>query len=143
MKGKNTGTTMSQPTVVQAAALPWETWPDADIAARSQVIWKDLISGDRTPSQALSLGLGQVAPGHRLARHHHASPEVYYIFEGTGEIEIDNQVWAVGAGAAVFIPGHAVHQLHNTGSAPLHFVYVFPVDSVQELVYHFVPDRAE
>jgi mannose-6-phosphate isomerase-like protein (cupin superfamily) len=131
---------MTLPIVVQEANIPWATWPDAAIAARSAVVWKDLISGDRTASHALSLGIGCILPGHTLARHHHTNSEVYYVLDGTGMVGINTATYPVSAGTAVFIPEHALHHMQNTGSTALQFVYVFPVDSVQELVYQFVAE---
>jgi oxalate decarboxylase/phosphoglucose isomerase-like protein (cupin superfamily) len=43
----------------------------------------------------------------------------------------------VRAGTAVFIPGHAEHAVRNTGTKPLHFVYVFPIHSFDEVEYEF------
>jgi len=128
---------MTLPIVIQEAALPWETWPDAAVAARSGVVWKDLIRADRTSSRAVSLGLAHVRIGQVLARHWHAAPEVYYILRGTGIVTIAADAYAVAPGTAVFLPANAPHQLENTGATPLEFIYVFPIDSPEQLEYHF------
>jgi len=128
---------MTLPIVIQEAALSWETWPDATVAARSGIVWKDLIRADRTASQALSLGLGHLPAGQVLTRHWHAAPEVYYIVRGTGVVSIAADAYPVAPGTAVFLPANAPHELKNTGATPLEFIYVFPIDSPDELEYHF------
>ena len=128
---------MTLPIIVQEASLPWETWSDTTVAARSDVVWKDLIRADRTSSQALSLGLAHVPIGQVLVRHWHAAPEVYYILRGTGIVTIAADAYAVASGTAVFLPASTPHQLENTGATPLEFIYVFPIDSPDQLEYHF------
>jgi quercetin dioxygenase-like cupin family protein len=128
---------MAAPTIIQADALPWETWRDPALAERSPVRWKDLIGRERGASQAMSLGIAEILPGATLARHHHAAPEIYYLLSGTGNVEVDGIDYPVAAGAAVFIPGGAPHAFSNTGASTITFVYVFPVDAFADLVYMF------
>jgi quercetin dioxygenase-like cupin family protein len=117
--------------------VPWETWRDPGLAERSPVRWKDLIGRERGASQALSLGEAEILPGATLARHRHDAPEVYYLLSGAGSVEVDGTDYPVAAGAAVFIPGGALHAFSNTGATTIAFVYVFPVDAFVDLVYTF------
>jgi quercetin dioxygenase-like cupin family protein len=128
---------MATPTIIQAAGLPWETWPDPALAGRSPVRWKDLIGRERGASQALSLGVAEIPPGAMLARHRHAVPEIYYVLGGAGSVEVDGQDYPATAGSAIFIPGGATHSFTNTGEITIAFVYVFPVDAFADLVYTF------
>jgi quercetin dioxygenase-like cupin family protein len=128
---------MAAPTIIQADALPWETWRDPALAERSPVRWKDLIGRERGASQAMSLGIAEIPPGTTLARHRHAAPEIYYLLSGTGNVEVDGIDYPVAAGVAVFIPGGAPHAFSNTGASTITFVYVFPVDAFADLVYAF------
>ena len=128
---------MAAPTIVQAADTPWETWPDPALAQASPVRWKDLIGRQRGASQAMSLGVAEIPPGAILARHRHAAPEIYYLLSGTGNVEVDGRNYPVAAGAAVFIPGGALHAFGNIGASTITFVYVFPVDAFADLVYEF------
>jgi quercetin dioxygenase-like cupin family protein len=128
---------MAQPTIVDGASAPWETWRDPALAERSPVRWRDLIGREPGASHAISLGVAEIPPGAELARHRHAAPEVYYLISGAGRVEVDGQGYDVAAGAAVFIPGGAEHAFANTGDRPISFVYVFPVDTFAELVYEF------
>jgi quercetin dioxygenase-like cupin family protein len=128
---------MAAPTIIQAAGLPWETWPDSALAERSPVRWKDMIGRDRNASQALSLGVAEIPVGATLARHRHAAPEIYYVLSGAGRVEVDGKDYSATAGSAIFIPGGALHAFSNTGAVTIAFVYVFPVDAFADLVYEF------
>jgi quercetin dioxygenase-like cupin family protein len=128
---------MAVPTIIQAAGVQWETWPDPALAERSPVHWKDLIGRERGASQSLSLGVGEIPPGATLARHCHAAPEIYYLLSGAGSVEVDGKDYPATAGAAIFIPGGAMHAFSNTGALTITFVYIFPVDAFDDLVYEF------
>jgi quercetin dioxygenase-like cupin family protein len=99
------------------------------------VRWRTLTSADRTPTHALTTGILEIAPGARLALHRHAPPEVYYICEGNAVVTLDGADHPVGAGAAVFIPGHTAHAVVNPGPGRLRLFYSFPVDSYHEIEY--------
>src|SRR5215218_8634590 len=110
---------MAVPTITHAAGLSWETWRDPALAERSPVRWKDLIGRERGASQALSLGVAEIPPGAALARHRHDAPEIYYLLSGAGSVEVDGTNYPVAAGAAVFIPGGALHAFSNTGATTI------------------------
>lgn len=126
-----------KPVVVDQAALDWEGWDDPAGAVRSGVRWKLLVSGDRSPSAGLVSGVGEVAPGGVLLRHHHEPEEVYYVVSGWGHIEIDGVRTDIGPGTAVFIPSNAKHALRCDGAEPLVFVFTFARDRFADVVYHF------
>ena len=129
----------ARPIVVHEEDAELESWGDA---ARGAVRWRTLLSGDRTASAALTLGVAELPPGADAPRpHRHAPPEAYYILEGTGVVEIDGREHAVRTGSAVFLPAGASHCLRNTGPGSLRLVYVFPVDSFEDVEYVF-PDEA-
>ena len=128
---------MATPTIIQAAGLPWETWPDRAVAERSRVRWKDLIGREQGTSQSLLLGIAEIPPGATLARHRHTAPEIYYVLAGAGHVEVDGQEYLATTGSAIFIPGDAMHGFNNTGAVTIIFVYVFAVDTFADLVYTF------
>ena len=123
--------------VVDQAALEWEGWDDPAIAARSAVRWKLLVSGERGPSAGLVTGVGEIAPGGVLLRHHHEPEETYYVVSGRGHVEIDGERTDVAPGTAVFIPPNARHALRCAGGEPLVFVFTFARDRFEDVVYHF------
>lgn len=124
-------------TLIDPDGLPWETWDDPALAARSEVRWKLIFSGRRTPTEALSFGLAELAPGEVLPLHHHAPAEIYQVLEGEGVTEVEGEPHRLRPGVSLFIPGNARHRTTNTGSGPLRCLFIFPTDSFEEIVYHF------
>ncbi|HET8728025.1 MAG TPA: cupin domain-containing protein [Alphaproteobacteria bacterium] len=122
---------------VAADEVSWETWDDPNLAARSPVRWRLIFSGRRTPTQAISMGLSELAPSGVLPLHHHASAEIYHVVDGTGVAEVEGVAHELSAGISLFIPPNARHRTINTGPAPLRVLFVFPTDSFEEVVYHF------
>lgn len=129
----------TRPIVVHEKDVQFEGREDA---SHGGVTWRTLLSGDRTPTSQLTLGVAEVPAGEETPRiHRHAAAEAYYVLEGIGVVEIDGSAHRVEKGSAVFLPGDSLHRLRNTGSVPLRLVYVFPVDAFEDVVYVF-PEEA-
>ena len=126
-----------EPVVVRESTREWETWPDQEVQKKGQTYWKTLVSGDITPSGALTMGIAKVPPGEALREHRHRQAEIYLVLEGKGSITIDGETRPISAGSAVFIPGNALHSCENTGSSDLRATYVFAADSFEEVEYVF------
>ena len=63
-------------------------------------------------TEAQSLAEATLAPGQGTQCHYHrVSEELYFVLEGGGQMEIDGERRAVGAGDTVLIPPGARHQL--------------------------------
>jgi mannose-6-phosphate isomerase-like protein (cupin superfamily) len=129
--------TPARPAVVREAEAPWEGAVDPALHALSPARWKRLVDGERTGSRALTVGTCEIPPGAALRRHHHAPGEVYYILEGEGVSEIGDVTTPVGPGTALYIPPDTPHRTRNTGPGPLRFVWIFPTDTLGEIVYHY------
>ena len=129
--------TVSKPAIVDQADLDWEGGSDAGLAVGSGIRWKMLIDGERMESTGLVTGIAEVMPGAALERHHHEPAEIYYIVSGRGEMEIDGRTTEVGPGCAIYIPPDARHAVRCTGAEPLAFVFSFPRDRFDQIVYHF------
>jgi quercetin dioxygenase-like cupin family protein len=127
----------SEPVIVDSASIEWETWPAALRDARGAVLSKTLLSGDRTPTCALTLGVDTLAPGQVLHEHRHEQAELYLVLAGTGEVTVDGAVRTVGPAVAIFLPGGARHGIRNTGAAELRLAYVFAADSFTDVEYDF------
>ncbi len=126
-----------RPIIINQAELDWEGWDDPDLAAKSPVRWKLLITGERGPSSGLVTGIAEVPPGASLLPHHHEPEETYYVVSGHGHMEIDNCEAALAPGSAVYIPPNAKHTVRCTGPEPLVFVFSFACDSFDQIAYHF------
>lgn len=108
-------------------------------AALGAVRWRTLISADRTPTDALTVGVAEIEVGESKSfrPHRHAQAEVYYILSGEGTVTISGADHPVRPGSAVFIPGGAAHGARNTGAQLLRLLYVFPARSFAEIHYEF------
>jgi mannose-6-phosphate isomerase-like protein (cupin superfamily) len=122
--------------VVHEAACPLEGWDDA---LRGKVLWRTLLSGDRTPTSQLTLGVTEVGPGQPspFHPHRHAQSEIYYVLSGEGIVHIAGDEHALRVGTSVFIPGGEWHGARNTGREPLRLLYVFAADSFSDVKYVF------
>lgn len=131
------------PVIVHLDECETESWEDG---RRGTVRWKTLLSGDRTNTESLTLGVAELPPGETeaLGRHRHDPPEVYYVLEGRGEVAIEERgkppaagPLALRPGCAVFIPGGAWHSVRNTGDRALRVLYAFATDTFGEISYQF------
>ena len=122
--------------VVHEAACPLEGWDDA---VRGKVVWRTLLSGDRTPTAQLTLGVTEVGPGQPspFSPHRHAAAEIYYVLSGEGVVHLDGVEHPLRAGTSVFIPGDTWHGARNTGRETLRLLYVFAADSFGDVQYVF------
>jgi len=116
----------------------WESWDDPEFAEKTKVRWKLIFSGQRTPTGLMSMGLAEIAPGGILPLHHHKPGEIYHVIDGEGVVEIEDVAHRLHSGVSVFIPPDAWHCTTTTGPKPLRFLFVFPTDSFEEIVYHFI-----
>jgi oxalate decarboxylase/phosphoglucose isomerase-like protein (cupin superfamily) len=130
----------NEPCVVHETDCPQEGWDDA---TRGRVVWRTLLSGDRTPTGSLTLGVVEIGPGDvkELYPHRHAQPEAYYILAGEGVVTLAGTGHPVRPGSAVFVPGNAAHCARNTGATQMRILYVFAADSFDEIRYEFESDE--
>ena len=67
-----------------------------------------------------SLAEATIGAGESTTRHYHrVSEQIYYLVEGTGEMELDGEVRAVGPGDAILIPPGSWHTIRATGDGPV------------------------
>jgi mannose-6-phosphate isomerase-like protein (cupin superfamily) len=101
--------------VIQEEDCEFEGSVEAEPGA---VRWRTLISGDRTPTTSLTVGVAELEPGEsRFFRlHKHAQVEVYYILSGEGSVTISGIDHPVRPRTTVFIPSGAEHSARNTGA---------------------------
>lgn len=79
---------------------------------------------DRTnaPVENQSLAEAALPPAGSTERHfHRQSEEIYFVLEGSGVMELDGEIRAVGPGDAVLIPPGAWHRI-EAGDAGLRFL---------------------
>lgn len=126
----------AHPYVVHESDCAVEDW---SAAGRHGVSWRTLLSADRTPTHSLTIGVAEIEPGapDDLHLHRHEPAEAYYFLSGTGVVSIDGVLHDVRTGSTVFVPPDAVHAVGNTGDDVLRLLYVFGVDSFDDVTYVF------
>lgn len=93
--------------------------PDLPVSHNPRISKRQLFANGEVPAitqiARATFPAGEVAPGHA-----HADMWEVFLFEsGTGELEIDGSVRAVGAGHAFLVAPGEVHEIRNTGNGPL------------------------
>jgi mannose-6-phosphate isomerase-like protein (cupin superfamily) len=127
----------SKAVVVDVSDRQREGWDDA---TRGSASWFTLLSGEVTPTNAMSAGIMEIPPnGGALKPHRHTQPEIYFVHEGSGFLTVDGVVTAIAKGMVAFVPGDAEHSLRNDADGVLRIFYVFPTDRFADVVYRFPP----
>jgi len=75
-------------------------------------------------AMTLCLGVVEIDPGHHSPLHRHRCEEVYYVVQGTGEIEVEGERYPLRPGCAVLNRPNVAHRVYNTGEEPLRLVVV-------------------
>ena len=123
------------PVVVGEDERAWEAMGGEE--ASDSVLFKTLISGGLTKSEALTAGVAKIPPGAALSKHRHRQAEVYLVLAGEGSVRVGEGVRSVRAGSAVFVPGGAVHSCENTSVSELRLAYILAADSFEDVEYVF------
>ncbi|KAH7024347.1 RmlC-like cupin domain-containing protein [Microdochium trichocladiopsis] len=136
-QGRRPGVIMHKPVV---SALQIDSFGDTKFG---NVTWQTLLSKPTTSTESMSVGIAVCPSGGSLALHQHMQAEVYYVLDGSGEVEIDGERHRVTEGAMLWIPGDAVHGVFCGPDESLRWLYVFSEDCFSNVVYRFQPMRQE
>jgi len=71
-----------------------------------------------------SLAHAKVKPGEITYAHRLKSSEVYYMLEGEGEMQIDDEKEKVSTGQVIYIPPNSVQRIKNTSTRDLTFLCI-------------------
>ena len=83
---------------------------------------RELLGLPTAPVRNQSLAEATLEPGQATERHYHAeTEEIYYLVEGSGEMELDGDRRPVSPGDAILIPPGAWHQI-TAGEERLRFL---------------------
>lgn len=97
-----------------------------------------LIEPTRVGSKTIGLGMAYYdMEGISGTLHSHPNLEqVTYVLSGQGVSVMDGDEALVGPGCAVYVPSGAKHQMRNSGSESLQFLFIFfPLGEEQSLEY--------
>jgi gentisate 1,2-dioxygenase len=85
-----------------------------------------LVTADRVPGTASSIGCSVFTPGTVLAPVRHETEELAYVVSGAGELRLDAGAVGFRAGDALHIPAGVWHAVANTGDDDVVMVFGFP-----------------
>jgi mannose-6-phosphate isomerase-like protein (cupin superfamily) len=84
---------------------------------------RELLGPITAPVSNQSLAEATLPPDGATERHYHRlSEELYYVVEGSGEMEVDGERAVVSPGDAVLIPAGAWHQIRANADGELRFL---------------------
>jgi mannose-6-phosphate isomerase-like protein (cupin superfamily) len=108
-------------TIADLATLTGNTFP-------ARRMGRGLVGQGPQPIQAkgFTMGYSILEPrGGQVPWHNQTQEEVYFIYQGKGEICVGEERRDIVAGQAVYLPPGVFHQLTNTGDEPMHMMYVY------------------
>ena len=84
---------------------------------------RELLAHRNSAIRHQSLAEARIPPGGSTAPHYHPqAEEIYYVLEGRGRMQIEDDVRDVGPGDAIAIPPGKRHQITTIGAEPLRFL---------------------
>lgn len=107
--------------IVDNASLPRASLPGIDHVT---------LAGSGQGLNRLSVWRQSVAPGSATPSHRHDCEEVVVILSGRGTLHMGGEVRPIGPETTIVVEPNAVHQLVNTGDAPLELIGIFSVSPV-------------
>jgi quercetin dioxygenase-like cupin family protein len=85
-----------------------------DVDPRDQTWVQELISGRRSGSNDLCIGLGRMMPGEYHIKHHHPDgSEFYYFITGECITYVDGEDIRCRPGTTIYLPPNCVHAVRN------------------------------
>jgi mannose-6-phosphate isomerase-like protein (cupin superfamily) len=83
----------------------------------------DLINPETAASEKISIAVIYIDPGKSSTPHYHkVTEEIYYFLEGHGRVIIEDEVYKVSSGSAVYIPLFKLHEVINDSAIRLKFL---------------------
>jgi mannose-6-phosphate isomerase-like protein (cupin superfamily) len=78
--------------------------------------WKAIYPETGFPTKTLILGIVEIGPGKHSPLHRHNCEEVYYVLQGSGYLESDEERYEFEAGDALYNREGTCHRVFSTGS---------------------------
>ena len=84
---------------------------------------RELLAHRNSCIRMQSLAEARVPAGGATTPHYHPqTEEIYFVLEGHGRMQVDDEIRKVGPGDAIAIPPGCRHQITNTGEITLRFL---------------------
>ena len=107
------------------------TYPDGKTTSRAMFGYKDweIQTPERIDSKAFfSCGVLQLPEQAEIAAHCHSGrEEIYFVLEGTGEVNADGEYAVVQPGMAIWFPAGTVHRVFNPNKESLKMFFATAV----------------
>jgi len=71
-----------------------------------------------------SVSHSELNPGKKAKLHKMKTSEVYYILQGEGVLQIDDDTFKISKDQAIYIPPHSKQRIENTGKDELKFLCI-------------------
>ena len=100
--------------------------------------WKTLVGGkdSNTIRKDITFGVFEIPPGQLLEPHHHFPAEVYFVYEGRGDLLLNETIQQISPGSVVYIASDEVHGIRNSYEETLKLYWMFPTDNLKDIEYH-------
>ena len=84
---------------------------------------RELLAHRNSVIRNQTLAEARLPPGRSTTLHRHLkTEEIYYILQGRGSMQVDNETRTVGPGDAIAIPPGSIHQITNIDTISLKFL---------------------
>lgn len=117
-------------------AVETSSFEDANFG---NVMWQTLLSSPTTSTDSMCVGIATCPSNGSLELHEHTQAEMYYVLDGSGEVEINGERHRVAEGSMLWIPGDVVHGVFCGPDETLRWLYVFPEGRFSDIIYRFQP----
>lgn len=108
--------------VIQQPEEARSFWQPVPANGFVRCILDSAMTGAETP---FAMGTQTVDPGCHVREHlHDANEEVILVQSGQGEAHIEGEIHPMRPGTCFFFPRDRPHSFHNTGTAPLTFLWL-------------------
>ncbi len=86
--------------------------------------WKVIYPETGFPTKTLIVGIVEIPPGNNSPLHRHNCEEIYYVLNGSGEVESDGTRYPFEAGDAIYNKEQSIHRVFCTGSETVRLLVV-------------------
>jgi mannose-6-phosphate isomerase-like protein (cupin superfamily) len=77
-----------------------------------------LVRGKKNPANKLDLRILEIEQGTCTSKHYHVQSEsVFYVLEGTAELEVQSTIVVLSVGDVVVVEPNEIHLIRNTGTS--------------------------
>ena len=100
------------------------------------------LTPENMPYDTWSSGIQVMPPGGMVREHgHKQNHELVYVYEGTGEVDINGEVSSFGPGTTILFARNCTHWIKNTGDTDMKMFWVFFPPGLEDWFYAIGKER--